>query len=58
MGRVSTRANFFSQSDPSDRTASFFKFLLIATAILSVVRFIGCLWFLGRTGIMCCFSRR
>ncbi|KAK7754741.1 Chitin synthase, class 3 [Diatrype stigma] len=42
----------------SDRQAGFFKFLLIATAILSVVRFIGCLWFLGRTGIMCCFSRR
>lgn len=42
----------------SSRTAGFFQFLLIATAILSVVRFIGCLWFLGRTGLMCCFSRR
>ncbi|KAI0470619.1 glycosyltransferase family 2 protein [Xylariaceae sp. FL0804] len=42
----------------SDRTAAFFKFLLIATAALSLIRFIGCLWFLGRTGIMCCFSRR
>ncbi|KAI3325904.1 glycosyltransferase family 2 protein [Xylariaceae sp. AK1471] len=42
----------------SDRTASYFKFLLIATAILSLVRFIGCLWFLGKTGIMCCFARR
>ncbi|KAK3309101.1 glycosyltransferase family 2 protein [Chaetomium strumarium] len=40
------------------RTAWFFKFLLFATAGLSVVRFIGFLWFLGRTGIMCCFARR
>ncbi|RYP71077.1 hypothetical protein DL771_005011 [Monosporascus sp. 5C6A] len=45
-------------SASTDRTAGFFRFLLIATAILSIVRFIGCLWFLGRTGIMCCFSRR
>ncbi|KAI0024276.1 glycosyltransferase family 2 protein [Xylariomycetidae sp. FL0641] len=42
----------------SDRTAQYFKFLLLATAILSFVRFIGCVWFLGRTGIMCCFARR
>ncbi|ORY68742.1 chitin synthase-domain-containing protein [Pseudomassariella vexata] len=40
------------------RTANFFSFLLIATAILSIIRFIGCVWFLGRTGLMCCFSRR
>ncbi|KAL9479853.1 hypothetical protein ACSS6W_004639 [Trichoderma asperelloides] len=30
----------------SSRTASFFKFLLYATAVLSLVRFIGFLWFL------------
>jgi len=42
----------------SKRTASFFNFLLYATAVLSLVRFIGCLWFLGKTGIMCCFARR
>ncbi|KAK0638771.1 glycosyltransferase family 2 protein [Cercophora newfieldiana] len=42
----------------SDRTAAFFRFLLYATAALSVVRFIGFLWFLGRTGIMCCIARR
>ncbi|KAK6821937.1 chitin synthase 3a [Apiospora arundinis] len=36
----------------------FFQFLLISTAILAVVRFIGCVWFLGKTGLMCCFSRR
>ncbi|KAI0595860.1 chitin synthase [Biscogniauxia sp. FL1348] len=42
----------------SDRTAQYFKFLLIATAMLSLIRFIGCCWFLGKTGIMCCFARR
>ncbi|KAI1639027.1 chitin synthase [Biscogniauxia mediterranea] len=42
----------------SDRTADYFKFLLIATAMLSLIRFIGCCWFLGKTGIMCCFARR
>lgn len=42
----------------SDRTANFFKFLLYATAVLSLVRFIGFLWFLGKTGLMCCFARR
>ncbi|KAK3360136.1 glycosyltransferase family 2 protein [Lasiosphaeria hispida] len=42
----------------SARTVNFFKFLLFATAGLSVVRFIGFLWFLGRTGIMCCVARR
>ncbi|KFY92122.1 hypothetical protein V498_05140, partial [Pseudogymnoascus sp. VKM F-4517 (FW-2822)] len=31
----------------SARTAKFFQALLIATACLSLVRFIGCLWFLG-----------
>ncbi|KAH7025849.1 family 2 glycosyltransferase [Microdochium trichocladiopsis] len=42
----------------TERTAGFFKTLLIATSILSVIRFIGFLWFLGRTGILCCFARR
>ncbi|KAH8592706.1 BcCHSIII, class III chitin synthase [Bisporella sp. PMI_857] len=42
----------------SVRTAKFFEILLYATAALSLVRFIGCMWFLGRSGIMCCFSRR
>jgi len=40
------------------RTAKFFEILLYATAVLSCIRFIGCVWFLGRSGIMCCFSRR
>lgn len=42
----------------SARTAWFFKFLLFATGALSIVRFIGFCWFLGRTGLMCCFARR
>ena len=45
-------------SNASDRTARFFQALLWATAMLSLVRFIGCCWFLGRSGIMCCFARR
>ncbi|KAK7698699.1 Chitin synthase, class 3 [Diaporthe eres] len=40
------------------RTAWFFKVLLYATAFLSIIRFIGFCWFLGKTGIMCCFARR
>ncbi|KAI6092074.1 glycosyltransferase family 2 protein [Hypoxylon rubiginosum] len=51
-------ATFGIGGTTSDRTAQFFKFLLICTAILSLIRFIGCCWFLGRTGIMCCFARR
>ncbi|KEY68947.1 hypothetical protein S7711_04612 [Stachybotrys chartarum IBT 7711] len=43
---------------PSSRTASFFNFLLYSTAVLSLVRFIGFLWFMGKTGLMCCFARR
>lgn len=42
----------------TDRTANFFRALLWATAALSFVRFLGCLWFLGRSGLLCCFARR
>merc|ERR1712098_336678 len=31
---------------------------IFSTALLACVRFIGCMWFLGRSGIMCCFTRR
>ncbi|KAF2786998.1 glycosyltransferase family 2 protein [Melanomma pulvis-pyrius CBS 109.77] len=34
------------------RTPMYFRFLLYATAILSIIRFIGFLWFLGRTSIV------
>lgn len=40
------------------RTANFFRALLYATAALSLVRFLGCLWFLGKSGLLCCFARR
>ncbi|QPH11800.1 Chitin synthase, class 1 [Epichloe festucae Fl1] len=58
---VITSDNFNSfgiGKNASVRTANFFKFLLYATAALSLVRFFGFLWFLGKTGIMCCFARR
>jgi chitin synthase len=42
----------------SVRTAKFFTVLLYSTAFLSLVRFLGACWFLGRSGIMCCFIRR
>ncbi|PYH30177.1 uncharacterized protein BO87DRAFT_419109 [Aspergillus neoniger CBS 115656] len=42
----------------TDRTAWYFKVILWATSGLSVFRFLGALWFLGKTGILCCFSRR
>ncbi|TEY35141.1 hypothetical protein BOTCAL_0605g00040 [Botryotinia calthae] len=40
------------------RTPYYFKFLLYATAFLSIIRFLGFLWFLGRTNIMHCFAKR
>ncbi|KFH45846.1 Chitin synthase-like protein [Hapsidospora chrysogenum ATCC 11550] len=50
--------NFGIGKTHSERTANYFKFLLYATAVLSLVRFTGFLWFLGKTGLMCCFARR
>jgi len=49
---------FSSKDNAAVRTQRFFTVLLYATAVLSCFRFIGCLWFLGRSGIMCCFTRR
>ncbi|PGH23943.1 chitin synthase C [Polytolypa hystricis UAMH7299] len=40
------------------RTAGYFKGILWATSALSLFRFFGSLWFLGKTGILCCFARR
>ncbi|KAG9245071.1 chitin synthase 2 [Calycina marina] len=48
----------FGSDAASVRTPKFFEVLLYTTAVLSVIRFTGCMWFLGRSGIMCCFSRR
>jgi chitin synthase len=49
----------FSEENKSNvRTAKYFQALLWATAALSLVRFAGCMWFLGRSSILCCFARR
>lgn len=40
------------------RTSNFFRALLWSTAALSLIRFIGCCWFLGKSGLLCCFNRR
>ncbi|KAH6695066.1 chitin synthase-domain-containing protein [Plectosphaerella plurivora] len=42
----------------TSRTPFYFKILLYVTAVLSLIRFFGFLWFLGRTGIMCCFLKK
>ncbi|KAF8461919.1 chitin synthase-domain-containing protein [Kalaharituber pfeilii] len=40
------------------RTAQYFRLLLWVTSALSFIRFAGCVWFLGRASILCCFARR
>lgn len=47
-----------AQNQATVRTQRFFQALLWTTAALSLVRFIGCCWFLGKTGLLCCFARR
>ncbi|KAF2262752.1 chitin synthase G [Lojkania enalia] len=49
---------FGFSSKATDRTARFFQALLWATAVLSIIRFIGCLWFLGKSGLFFCVRRR
>lgn len=51
-------STFGFTSTATTRTVEFFRALLWATAALSLVRFMGCLWFLGRSGLLCCFARR
>lgn len=59
VGITSESLNTFGfTSTATTRTAEFFRALLWATAALSLVRFMGCLWFLGRSGLLCCFARR
>ena len=50
--------DFGFSSGATTRTANFFHALLLATAGLSLIRFMGCLWFLGKSGLLCCFARR
>lgn len=47
-----------SQNTATSRTTRFFQALLWSNAAVALFRFIGCCWFLGRTGIKCCFARR
>jgi chitin synthase len=42
----------------SNRTANFFRALLWATAALSLVRFLGCVWFLFKSGLLSCCAKR
>lgn len=52
----------FSQAKTGDttknRAAQFFRALLLCTAVLSIIRFTGCLWFLGKSGMLFCFKKR
>ncbi|OJJ44424.1 hypothetical protein ASPZODRAFT_135248 [Penicilliopsis zonata CBS 506.65] len=45
-------------SSATERTSRFFQALLWANAAMALFRFTGACWFLGKTGIMCCFARR
>ncbi|KAI5295607.1 Chitin synthase, class 2 [Ascosphaera acerosa] len=45
-------------STSTNRTTKYFAALLWSTAGLALFRFVGALWFLGKTGILCCFNRR
>lgn len=59
VGITSESVNEFGfSSNSTTRTAYFFHALLLATAALSLIRFTGCLWFLGKSGLLCCFARR
>ncbi|KAL2053749.1 hypothetical protein ABVK25_006054 [Lepraria finkii] len=49
---------FGLSSGANSRTQHFFQALLWATAALSLIRFMGCCWFLGKSGLLCCFNRR
>lgn len=51
-------SDFGFSANATNRTANFFHALLLATAFLSLIRFTGCLWFLGKSGLLCCFARR
>ncbi|KIV96692.1 chitin synthase 3 [Exophiala mesophila] len=51
-------STFGLTSQATQRSEGFFRALLWTTAVLSLIRFLGCCWFLGRTGLLCCFSRR
>jgi chitin synthase len=47
-----------TQNTSTVRTSKYFAAILWTTAGLSIFRFIGSIWFLGKSGILCCVSRR
>lgn len=49
---------FGFSSGATERTAGFFRALLWATAALSLVRFLGCLYFLFKSGLLSCCAKR
>lgn len=49
--------DFGFSSGASVRTANFFRALLWVTACLSFIRFLGCLYFLVKTGALACCKR-
>ncbi|KAF2130617.1 glycosyltransferase family 2 protein [Dothidotthia symphoricarpi CBS 119687] len=50
--------SFTISTSASERTTRFFQALLWSTALLAIIRFAGCCWFLGRTGIFFCVRKR
>ena len=59
VGITSTNLSEFGFSaGPTTRTQNFFRVLLLATALLSFIRFIGCVFFLIKTGFLSCCARR
>ena len=53
---TSSRFDFLG-TDARGRTAGYFRFILLSTAVLSFFRFLGCCWFLGRTFFCGCFMK-
>lgn len=49
---------FGFSSGATTRTANFFRALLWATAALSFIRFLGCVYFLFKSGLLSCCARR
>ena len=49
---------FGFSSGATTRTANFFRALLWATAALSFIRFLGCVYFLFKSGLLSCCAKR
>jgi len=54
---TSSRFDFLG-IDARSRTAGYFRFILLSTAVLAFFRFMGCCWFLGRTFFCGCFQKK